>query len=96
MFLLRKFFRKLPGLPVHELTDIMTIKRKEESAPLNDDCVRAQESGTLLKKLMVSIYNYWIDDKTSKDFFMSSKDFSKDFFMSGAEKLIGVRSVTVC
>jgi len=50
-------------LPVHELTDIMTIKRKEESAPLNDDCVRAQESGTLLKKLMVSIYNYWIDDK---------------------------------
>ena len=51
LFLPGEKFRKLPGLPVHELTDIMTIKKKRKKRSLNGDCVGAQKSGTLPQKL---------------------------------------------
>ena len=69
MFLPGEKFRKLPGLPVHELTDIMTIKKKRKKRSLNGDCVGAQKSGTLPQKTMVIVHDYWLDGKTSKGIF---------------------------
>ena len=69
VFLPHDFFRKLPNLPVHELTSIMTIKLKKEGIPLLTTVLQAQISG-MPTKTMIIIHNYRLDGKTSKDFFM--------------------------